>query len=104
MVEYLDPIEEPDAIDVMRAKSMVARMQKYAGIVFRSSVDRMLRKKANPYERCGAYIVHSMNVLVEAGEPTEALFERHADMVEMLTEIKRETLEQHDRDNYRSSE
>lgn len=98
MVEYVDAQEKPDAIEIMRAKSMVERMQKYAMTILRSPVDRLLQKKANPYERCGAYVIHSMKVLVEARLPTEELLERHADIVKMITEIKREALEQLDKE------
>ncbi len=96
LTKYREPDEKPSTVDQMIAKSMVGRIERGALQVLRSAIDKVLRRKMNPYERCGAYVLHSINVLIQNGESTSEIFERHENIVEMIADIKRENLKRLD--------
>lgn len=98
MMPFRIPEEKPDEVQKMMAISLVARIENGAKKILRSRLDKMLSRKMNLYERCGAYVLHSFNVLIQSGASTEEVLERHADIVEMITEIKRKNLERLDAD------
>ncbi|HBE72294.1 MAG TPA: hypothetical protein DDW52_29520 [Planctomycetaceae bacterium] len=92
MTEYCDPEYEIDSVDLLRVQTHIKRINDAARQVIASPIDQVLRKELNPYERCGAYILHSFNVLVENGMATEELMAQHATIVQSITELKLATL------------
>lgn len=98
MTNYVEPTEKPNAVEVMHAQSAIGRISKYGAEVMRSAIDRVLRRQLNPNERSAAYILHSMNVLIEAGMGTEEMLEKHSWLVTTITELKSEMLDRMDKE------
>lgn len=89
---YVNPISKPNSVEVMHAKSIIAQINKASKSIMHSSIDRELKNTMIPTERAGGYIAHSIDVLIEAGFSDAEVLEMHSKMVQMITEIKRDTL------------
>jgi hypothetical protein len=92
MTKYKEPAFKISSVELLQVQTHLKRINDAARQVRASPIDQTLREALNPYERCGAYILHSFNVLVESGMATEELMSQHATIVQSITELKRATL------------
>jgi hypothetical protein len=76
--------------DYRRAQGMLDRVQKAAFKIDGSQIDRNRSRKLTPPELAGAYILRSIDVLVQAGLSWEEIEQRYREMVRTALAIRGE--------------